>query len=94
MRFILKLLAAPFALALTLTAALCSLAVVLSNKVLGIVSGLVFLVAIALFFTGQTTGGAAWLAIAIVLSLLSMVAGWLVGKLEGAGGALTAFIFS
>lgn len=96
MRLILKLLAAPFALALTLTAALCSIALSVSGKVLGAVSGIVFILSIALYITGQTAGGIAWLAIAFLVSPFGIpaFAEWLVGLLDNAGYMLRSFIFS
>ena len=96
MRFILKLVAAPFALALAIISALLTFVLALSDVLFGIVSSIAFLASVALFITGQTTGGIAWLIVAFLISPagLPAAAGWLVTKLGGAGGALRAFIFS
>ena len=96
MRLILKLLAAPFALVLTIAAALFSFVLSMSDKVFGIASGLAFLVSVGLFITGQPTGGIAFMVIAFLVSPFGLPAfvGWLVKRLDGAGGALRAFIFS
>ena len=96
MRLILKLLAAPFALALTIAAALFSFILSMSDKIFGILSGLAFLVSVGLFLTGQTTGGIVFMAIAFVVSPFGLpaFAGWLGRGLDGAGGALRAFLLS
>jgi hypothetical protein len=96
MRLILKLIAAPFALALTILSALLSLIVSVSDAVLGTVSGLVVVAAAALFVTGQTTGGIAFLVVAFLVSPagLPALAGAIASGLGIAGGALRAFIFS
>jgi hypothetical protein len=96
MRLILKLIAAPFALTLTILSALLSLIVSVSNAVLGTVSGLVVVAAVALFVTGQTTGGIAFLVVAFLVSPVGFpaLAGALARGLGSAGGALRSFIFS
>ena len=95
MRFVLKLLAAPFALALSILTAFFSFVLSMSNVVFGIASGLVFIGAILLLAKGETAGGAAWMAVAFLVSPLGLpaLAGWLVKKLGGAGHALKGFIF-
>jgi len=92
----LKLLAAPFALALTIAAALFSFILSMSNVIFGIVSTIVFLAATALFIMGEPTSGIAFMGLAFLVSPFGIpaLAGWLAGKLGGAGGALRAFIFS
>jgi len=94
MKLILKLLAAPLALALTVTSVLFSFVLAITDVIFGIVSGVVFLIAVGLFITDQTAGGIAFAAIAFLISPagLPALAGWLAGKLGGAGGALKAFI--
>ena len=94
MRLILKLLAAPFALALTIVAAFFSFITSVSNVIFGIASGLTIIVSVALFITGQATGGIAFLAIAFLVAGLPALAGLLVKGLNSAGGALRAFLFS
>jgi len=96
MKLILKLIAAPFALALTLTAAFCSFVLSMSDVVFGVASSIVFILSVALFITGQSAGGIAFIAIAFLVSPFGLPAlgGLLVKILDGAGGALKAFIFS
>jgi len=95
MRFILKLLAAPFALALSILTSLFSFVLSMSGAVLGIASGLVFVGSVLLLVKGETAGGIAWMAVAFLISPLGLpaLAGWLVKKLAGAGHALKCFIF-
>jgi len=95
MRFILKLLAAPFALALSILTALFSFILSLSDVVFGIASGLVFIGSVLLLVKGETAGGIAWMAVAFLVSPLGLpaLAGWLVKKLVGAGDTLKGFIF-
>ena len=96
LRLILKLLAAPFALAFSIAAALFSFILSMSDKVFGIVSGLAFLAAVGLFITGQPTGGIAFLVVTFLVSPFGLpaLAGWLVKGLDGVGGALRAFLIS
>ena len=96
MRIILKLFAAPFALAFTITAALFSFILSMSDKIFGIASGLAFLVSVGLFITDQATGGIAFLVVAFLVSPFGFpaFAGWLVKGLDGVGGALRAFLIS
>ena len=95
MRFILKLLAAPFALALSILTSLLSFVLSMSGAVLGIASGLVFIGAALLLIKGETAGGIAWMAVAFLVSPVGLpaLAGWLVKKLAGAGNGLKGFIF-
>lgn len=96
MKYILKLFAAPLALALTFLVAVCSFVLSMSGIVFGAVSSIVFIFAVALFITEQTTGGIAWIIIAFLISPFGLpaCAGWLIKKLHEAGGALKGFIFS
>jgi len=95
MRFILKLFAAPFALALSILASLFSFVLSMSGVVFGIASGLVFIGSVLLLVKGETAGGMAWMAVAFLVSPLGLpaLAGWLVKKLAGAGHTLKGFIF-
>jgi len=95
MRFVLKLIASPLALAMFILTALFSFVLAMSGAVLGIASSLVFIGATILLLMGETAGGIAWLVIAYLVSPfgLSALAGWLVGKLAGAGQALKGFVF-
>ena len=96
MRLILKLFAVPFALAFTVSAALFSFMLALSDMVFGIMSGIVFLAAVLLLVTGQTTGGIAFIVLAFLISPagLPALAGWFAKGLGRAGGTLRSFIFS
>ena len=91
-----KLLAAPFALAFSIAAALCSFLLAMSDKIFGVVSGLVFLAAVLLLVAGQTAGGIAFMAVAFAVSPFGLpaLAGLIVKGLDGAGSVLRAFIFS
>jgi hypothetical protein len=95
MRLILKLLAAPFALALTIVTALFSFVLSVSNIFFGVASGLVSIAAVALLVTGETVGGLAWLGVAFLVSPYGLPgpARRLMGRLEGLSGALKGFIF-
>ena len=96
LRLFLKLLAAPFALAFSIAAVLCSFLLAMSDKIFGVVSGLVFLAAILLLVIGQTTGGIAYMGVAFLVSPFGIpaLAGLIVKGLDGAGGVLRTFIFS
>jgi len=94
MRFILKIVAIPFALAFTLVTAICNFLLSVSTIFFGIVSSLVFIGAVVLFITGEPTGGIAFLVVAFLVSPFGLpaLAGWLVGLLNNVGGALRGFI--
>jgi len=89
MRLIGKLLALPFMLVTG------KFLVVLSGAVLGILSGIIFLAALVLFFVAGFLPGLAWLMIAFLISPygLPLAAAWLVGIIGGANSALKDFIF-
>jgi len=96
MKLILKLLAVPFALALTIMAALFSFVLAMSDKVFGLLAGLTFLVSIGLFITGQPTGGIAFLVVTFLVSPFGLPAlvGCIGKGLDGISGALRAFLVS
>lgn len=73
----------------------CKFLVVLSGAVLGILSGIIFLAALVLFFVAGFLPGLAWLMIAFLISPygLPLAAAWLVGIIGGANSALKDFIF-
>jgi len=68
MRFVFKLIAAPFLLALTILVALFSFIVSVSDVILGILSGLMIIAALIMFVTGQPTGGIVFLAVGFLVS--------------------------
>lgn len=95
MRLIGKLLALPFVLITGILYLFCKFFVVISGAVLGILSGIVFLASLALFYTAGLWAGLAWLVIAFLISPygLPMAAAWLVGMIGGANHALRDFVF-
>ena len=95
MRLIFKLLAFPFVLVTGLLYLVCKFLVIASGAVLGILSGIVFLASLVLFFTAGLWAGLAWLLIAFLISPygLPMAAAWLVGIIGGANSALKDFVF-
>ena len=94
LKFILKVIAVPFALTLTIVTAVCNFLLSVSAIFLGIASSLVFIGAVILFATGEPTGGVAFLAVAFFISPFGLpaLAGWLVGLMSSAGGVLRGFI--
>lgn len=95
MRLIFKLLALPFVLVTGLLYLACKFLAVVSGAVLGIVSGIIFLAALVLFFIAGFWPGLAWLLIAFLISPygLPLAAAWLVWIIGSANGALKDFIF-
>lgn len=95
MRLIFKLLAFPFVLVTGLLYLVCKFLLIASGAVLGILSGIVFLASLVLFFTAGVWAGLAWLVIAFLISPygLPMAAAWLVGMIGGANHALKDFVF-
>ena len=95
MRLIGKLLALPFMLVTGILYLVCKFLVVLSGAVLGILSGIIFLAALVLFFVSGFLPGLAWLMIAFLISPygLPLAAAWLVGIIGGTISALKDFIF-
>lgn len=90
-----QLLAFPFVLVTGLLYLVCKFLVIASGAVLGILSGIVFLASLVLFFTAGVWAGLAWLVIAFLISPygLPMAAAWLVGMIGGANHALKDFVF-
>ena len=90
-----KLLALPLVLVTGILYLMCKFLVVISGAVLGILSGIVFLAALVLFFIAGFWPGLSWLVIAFLISPygLPMAAAWLVGIIGGANSALKDFVF-
>lgn len=84
MRFLLKLLAAPVVLALTLFVWLCMGVLYLSSLVLGVISTIVGLLGLAVLVTYSVQNGIILLVIAFLVSPagLPIAAVWLVGKVK------------
>jgi len=94
MRFILKILAAPLALVLTLLSMMLAFIHSMSRIIFSVASFLVFVGAVLLLVTGETAGGLAFMAVAFIVSPYGLyaLAGWLVDVIGNAGGALRGFI--
>lgn len=94
MKIVLKILAAPAMLLLTLAVAFCTFILMVTGVITWILSGLVFVGAVVLFFSHQPAGGVAFLVIAFLVSPygLPALAAWIVGKLDSAKYALREFI--
>lgn len=94
MRLILKLIALPFMLATGILYLVCKFLVLASGAVLGIISGIVFLASLILFFTAGLWAGLSWLVIAFLISPygLPLAAAWLVGLIGGLNEALRDFV--
>ena len=94
MKIVLKILAAPAMLLLTLAVAFCTFLLMVTGIITWILSGLVFAGAVILFFSHQPAGGIAFLVIAFLVSPygLPALAAWIVGKLDGIKYSLREFI--
>ena len=95
MRLVFKILALPFVLITGILYLVCKFLVVSSGAVLGILSGIIFLASLVLFFTAGLWAGLSWLVIAFLISPygLPMAAACLVGMIGGVNGALKDFVF-
>lgn len=95
MRLVFKILALPFVLITGILYLVCKFLVVASGAVLEILSGIVFLAALVLFFIAGFWPGLSWLVIAFLISPygLPMAATWVVGIIGGANSALKDFVF-
>lgn len=94
MRIILKLLAAPFVLALTLLVAILSFCVSLAAWALGVLSLLCALCGLFNLFQGDSPEGLYWLVVAFIVSPFGLpaVAEWLICKLDDLNYSLKSFI--
>lgn len=81
-------------LLLALVAAFCKFILMVTGFIFWLLSVLVFVGAVILFFTQQPAGGIAFLVVAFLISPygLPALAAWLVGMLEGARYSLREFI--
>lgn len=95
MRLLLKILAFPFMLITGLLYLLFQFIVMASGALLCILSGIVFLASLVLFFTNGFWSGFVYLMIAFLLSPygLPRAAAWLTGLIGGINEALKDFIF-
>lgn len=96
MRILLKILAAPIMLLLTIIVAFCTFIISVTGIVFWILSVLVFVGAVLLFFSQQIAGGIAFLVIAFLVSPygLPALAAWLVGMLGSAKDSLREFMMN
>jgi len=94
MRIILKILATPFVVLLTVLWAILVFLFCWAKTVLSFASGIVGLIAIALFIGGQTTGGIVFAVIAFLISPVGIpaIAEWLINKIGDLNDALKYFI--
>ena len=94
MRIILKILAAPFVVLLTISWAVLVFIFCWAETILEIASGISGLLALVLFITGQTTGGIVFGVIAFLICPLGIpaIAKWLIDKLDDMNDALKDFI--
>jgi len=96
MRIIFKILAAPFIVILTLLWAVLTFLFCWAKMLLTFASGISMLLAIALFLTGQMTGGIVFTVVAFLISPLGIpaIAEWLVVRLGVLNYSLRDFITS
>lgn len=96
MRIILKIIAAPFVVVLTVFGAVTTFLFCIAGAVCGVASIGITLLAIVAFIAGQTTGGIACLVFAFLVSPFGVpaIAGWLIEKLNNLNFALRDFITS
>lgn len=94
MRTILKILAAPFVVVLTVSWALLVFLFCWAETLLGYASGLSGLIALVLFIMGQTVGGIVFAVIAFLISPVGLptIASWLIDRLDDLNSALKGFI--
>ena len=91
---VLKILAAPFVVALTLLVAIVSFLYCVASALCHIGCVVLTLLALVLFIGGQTVGGIVFLVLAFLVSPLGVpaIAEWLVDKLHSVKFALRDFI--
>ena len=96
LKLILKIIALPLALVLTVLAAFLKFILIFSGIILVLISGLVFLAAIILFITGEPIGGIAFLVIAFLISPFGIpaIAAAVIGLIDGIASSLREFITS
>ena len=95
MQIILKILAAPFAVVLTIAVAIFIFLFALSERILSFASGLMALVGIArMIIAREWLGGGVFLFLAFLTSPVGIpaIAEWLIGKLYSLNYALRDFI--
>lgn len=96
MRLVLKMLVAPFGLVTGILYLFCQFVLIASGTVLGVLSGIIFLAALVLFFVAGFWSGLSWLVMAFLLSPygLATVATWMVGIIGGINKTIRNFLLS
>lgn len=94
MRIILKIIAAPFVLALTLIVAVLNFSVSLASWVFSILSLIAAVCGVFDLFRGDTAQGLYCLVVAFIVSPFGLpaVAGWLIDRLDDLNYSLKSFI--
>jgi hypothetical protein len=94
MRIILKIIAAPFVVVLTISWAIMVFLFCWAEMILKFLSGITGLIAIVMLIAGQTQGGIVFGVIAFLASPIGIpaVAKWLIDKLGDWNDALKCFI--
>lgn len=84
MRFILRILLLPLRLLLTAVTSIITVLLCIFGAGCGVLSVIVSVIAVAAFVAGETTGGIAFLVIAVLVSpfALPAAADWLIEKLR------------
>ena len=96
MRIILKIIAAPFVVVLTISGAVLIFLFCWAEMILKFASGIAGLVAVILLFAGQTPGGIVFAVITFLISPVGIpaFAKWLIDKLYDLNDTLKCFITS
>lgn len=96
MRLILKLFALPLMLVLTVTVGILMLLLNVGAWILGLASGVMGIVGIALIFKSQFVGAALYLIIAFLISPygIPMAAAWLISRVQIVNYSLRSFLIS
>jgi hypothetical protein len=94
MRIILKIIAAPFVILLTISWAIMVFLFCWAEVILKFLSGIAVLIAIIMLLAGQTQGGIVFGVIAFLVSPIGIpaVAKWLIDKIDDLSVALKSFI--
>lgn len=96
MRLILKLFALPLMLVLTVTVGILMLLLNVGAWILGLASGVMGIVGVALIFKSQFVGAALYLVIAFLISPygIPMAAAWLISRVQIVNYSLRSFLIS
>jgi len=94
MRILLKIIAIPFVVALTIIGAVFTFILFLSAWVFYVISFILGIGGIGLLFTGDTSGGIGVFVIAFLIFILPTIAEWIADKLDDLNFSLKNFIAS